>query len=155
MVTNPFEEIVKLLKQNAVEFETFNHEAVYTSEQAARTRGESLHSGAKSLILKAGDEFVMAILPGDLKLDSKKLKQILGIKDLRFARPEEVKELVGCEIGAVYPFGSIPGIKMVVDKRLGESEVIFFNPGLHDRTIKMRYEDYIKVTKPMIVEITA
>ncbi len=149
----PFDEIVKLLRGNSIKFEEVNHEAVYTSEQAANIRGMDLHAGAKSLLLKAGEEFILAVLPGDVRLDTKKFKQILGVKDLRFASPTEVEEVMGCQIGACYPFGSVAGVKMIVDPSLGENEVISFNPGMHNKSLKINFLDYLKVTQPMLITI--
>lgn len=145
---NPYEEIVKLLRKNGVSFEEILHEPVYTSEQAAAVRGLDMHAGAKSLLLKAGAKFVLVVLPGDKKLDSKKLREHLKVKELRFAKPEEVKEIMGCEIGACYPFGSIAGVKMLADPTLQENEIISFNPGVHNKSIKIKWQDYLGLLEP-------
>ena len=145
---NPSEAILKFLDDNKVQYETIEHEAVFTSEQAAQVRGLSLKQGAKSLLLKADKEFILVILPGDKKLDSKKLKTLLGIKNLRFATAEEVKEIMGCEIGACYPFGNLIGINMFVDNALSKNEVISFNPGIHTKSLKITWKDYYAKVKP-------
>ncbi len=152
---NPFEEILNLLKTNKVEYQLIEHEPVYTSEQAARVRGLSLAEGAKSLLLKANNSFVLAVLPGDRKLDSKKVKIILQTKKLRFATPEEVVNIMGCEIGACYPFGNILKIRTLVDPKLGTNDGISFNPGLHEKTIRLRWRDYRKIVQPELHIITA
>ncbi len=139
---NPSEAIFRFLNEKNISYEVLEHEAVYTSEQAAQVRGLHLTQGAKSLLLKANKEFVLVILPGDKKLDSKKLKTLLGIKSLRFATPEEVKEKMGCEIGACYPFGNLINLQMFVDNNLANNDVIFFNPGIHTKSIKMKWKDY-------------
>jgi Ala-tRNA(Pro) deacylase len=141
----PFDEIKKLLKENLVKYEEVNHEPVYTSDQAASVRGMDLHAGAKSLLLKADKEFILAVLPGDSRLDTKKLKQILQVKDIRFASPTEVEEIMGCQIGACYPFGSVAKVKMIVDPSLGDNEIISFNPGVHNKSLKIKWEDYKKL----------
>ena len=45
--------LTEMLDQRGVAFDVLRHEAVYTSEQAARVRGTSLASGAKALVCKA------------------------------------------------------------------------------------------------------
>lgn len=147
---HPFDEITTLLRSHSIKYTEINHEPVYTSDQAASVRGMDLHAGAKSLLLKAGKEFILAVLPGDNRLDTKKLKQILGVKDIRFATPTEVEEIMGCSIGACYPFGSVAKVKMIVDPTLGENEIISFNPGVHNKSIKMSWKDYLEVTNPML-----
>jgi prolyl-tRNA editing enzyme YbaK/EbsC (Cys-tRNA(Pro) deacylase) len=42
-------------------------------------------------VLKAGERFVMAVVPADRKLDSKKAREAFGVKALRFATREEVE----------------------------------------------------------------
>jgi len=96
----------------------------------------------KSLLIKTNNGFVVAVLPGDKRLDAKKLKQELNAKDMRFARPEEVKEVMGCEIGACYPFGNLIDKKIIVDPALAENETVVTNPGVHDKTIKMKWADF-------------
>ena len=152
-MTNPYQKILDLLNQHNVKFEQLKHEPVYTSEQAAAVRGISIESGAKSLLFKTKAGFVLVVVPGSQRVDSKKLKKLLGVKDVRFATPEEVKEQMSCEIGSCYPFGSIAGLRTLVDKSLGKNEVISFNPGRHDTSIKMPYTEYRKLVNPEVVEV--
>lgn len=150
---DPFYRIILLLQQQGVDYELVEHEPVYTSEQAANIRGLGLKNGAKSLLLKANDDFYMFVLPGDRKIDSKKIKTLLGVKDIRFATPTEVEEITGTQIGAVYPFGLIAEVVMYVDQSLAENEIIAFNPGVHDKSIIMKWTSYEEVTKAKLVDI--
>jgi len=140
-----FKKIKKLLDSKGINYKITEHEPVFTSKQAAKVRGVDLNLGAKSLLLKADKNFVLVVLPGGKKLSSKKLKRFLGTKSLRFATQEEVKEIMGCEIGSCYPFGLIVGLRVVVDSSLLENKMIFFNPGVHNKTIEIKTEDYFKV----------
>ena len=151
---NPYEEIIKLLKTNNIDYKETEHEPVYTSEQAAKVRGVSISQGAKSLLLKAKDNFVLAVLPGDRKLDSKRFKNLLKIRDFHFALPEEVKDKMGCEIGACYPFGNLIGLPTYVDNSLSKNEIISFNPGVHNRSIEITWRDFYSLVKPKMVDIS-
>ncbi len=151
---NPFKTIIQLLESKKIVYELLEHEPVYTSEQAAVTRGLSLAEGAKSLLLKANNEFILVVLPGDQKLDSKKVKTIVGAKKLRFATPEEVVGIMGCAIGACYPLGNVLEIRTFVDPKLGKNESISFNPGLHDKTIRLTWADYARLVQPEIQDVT-
>jgi Ala-tRNA(Pro) deacylase len=90
-----FERLQNWLKENGVSFTVQRHQPVFTSEQAAAVRGTSLASGAKALVVKAGEGFVLLILPADRKLDSRKAREALKVKSLRFASKEEVQSLTG------------------------------------------------------------
>ena len=150
----PYQAITELLNSNSVKYDELDHEPVYTSEQAANIRGLALNTGLKSILLKVGDNFVLIVLAGDKKLDSKKLKSILMSKKIRFASPEEVKEKMYCEVGACYPFGSIAGLPTYFDESLQGTEMVSLNPGLHHKSLTLKLEDYLQVEQPKRVSVT-
>jgi Ala-tRNA(Pro) deacylase len=154
MATSVFERLETWLRQQEVAFTVLRHEPVYTSEQAAAVRGTSLASGAKALILKAGEKFVMAVLPADRKLDSKKARDALGVKSLRFASKEEVEQLTGLQPGSIPPFGSLFGLKTYCDPDLAKSASINFNAGDHSISIQMKHADYEGVETPTSAKLT-
>ncbi len=148
-----FQKVTDFLDSCGVNYQILEHAAVFTSEQAAQIRGTSLKQGAKALLFKTKENFILAVLPGDRKIDSKKLKHILGVNKLRFATPEEVKETMDCDIGSCYPFGNLAGVKMIVDTHLADNESISFNAGLHTKSVLISYRDYEKAVKPEIADI--
>jgi Ala-tRNA(Pro) deacylase len=127
---------------------------VFTSEQAAAVRGTSLASGAKALVLKAGDDFLMAVLPADRKLDSRKARESLGVKTLRFATKEEVEHLTGLLPGSIPPFGSLFGLRTCCDPALAENPSINFNAGDHTLSVQMPYTEYVRVERPSLMALT-
>ena len=143
-----FERVECLLKQHGIAFQVLRHEPVFTSEEAARVRGTPLASGAKALIVKGEEGFVMFVVPADRKLDSHAVRRAKGWKKMRFATREEVLELTGLTPGSIPPFGSLFGLPTHCDERLGENEVINFNAGDHGISVSMRYADYVPVEKP-------
>jgi Ala-tRNA(Pro) deacylase len=154
-MVDPYEAIVRLLDASHIKYEKIEHEPVFTSEQAAAVRGLILNQGAKSLLFKVkGEGFVLVVMPGDRRVDSKRLKKFLKAKDVRFASPEEVKGQMGCEVGSCYPFGNVAGLRTLADETLSRSEIISFNPGRHDISIKLKYADYEKLARPEVIEVT-
>lgn len=144
-----FEQLENWLQHQGVAFTVLRHEPVYTSEQAASVRGTPLASGAKALVMKADDRFVVLILPADRKLDSKKARDSLRVKSLRFANKDELAQLTGLQPGAVPPFGSLFGLATYCDPALAENPSINFNAGDHSISIQMNYTDYAAVEKPV------
>jgi Ala-tRNA(Pro) deacylase len=142
------------LQDARVPFTLLRHEPVYTSEQAAAVRGTALASGAKALVLKAGDRFVVAVLPADRKLDNRKARDGLGVKALRFATREEVEGLTGLQPGSIPPFGSLFGLTTYCDPALGDNPSINFNAGDHAISVQMAYADYAALEKPVLMPIT-
>src|ERR1041384_8294454 len=113
-----FERVCELLDQKLIPYDVLRHAPVYTSEEAAAIRGTPLSSGAKALICKADDAFVMIVLPADRKLSSKSVRKSHGIKSLRFASREEVEQLSGLVPGSIPPFGSLFNLPTWCDERL-------------------------------------
>jgi Ala-tRNA(Pro) deacylase len=139
-----------LLKERGVDFGVLRHQPVFTSEEAAAARGVALSSGAKALICKVDTGFVMFVIPADRKLNSKAVRQALGIHGLRFATQQELRELTGLPPGAVPPLGSLFGLTTYCDTCLGDNDRINFNAGDNSISVSLCYEDYLKAENPTL-----
>lgn len=152
--------ITLVLDTARVPYQTFEHEPVRTSEEAAAVRPEySLAQGTKSLIVRVKERtgerhFVLVVVPGDQKFDIKKLRTVLGVKDLRFAYEGEVAEVTGgVEPGGVPPFGNIFGLPVIADERVFVNDEIIFNAGDKRFSIAMQSSDYQRIVKPQVADI--
>jgi Ala-tRNA(Pro) deacylase len=154
MSASVFDRIHEKLTAAGITFGVLRHAPVYTSEEAAAVRGVPLCTGAKALIVKAGEDFVLLVVPADRKLDSKKARTALGVKGLRFANREEVLELTGLLPGSIPPFGSLFGLPTFCDPALRENDQINFNAGDHAVSVSMTCADYVAVEKPTLAELT-
>ena len=147
------DKIKKILDENKIEYKLKHHEPTYTSEQSAKARGDSMKQGAKAIIMKTDDGFVLAVLSAEKKINSKKLKKVLNSKKISFADSDKVKSF-GLQPGGIPPFGSVLGLQMYVDKSLLENEEISFNAGSLTDSIKMSLQDYIKLENPIIADFS-
>lgn len=152
--------IIKLLKDNNCWYETFEHEPVRTSEEAAKVRtGYTQHQGAKSMIIKIkskeeNKKFAMVVLPGDLHFDSAKVKKIFKVKDFRLATEEEVSNLTdGVQPGGVPPFGNLFNLQVIIDPIIFENEKMIFNAGDRKFSVAMLSQDYKRIVKPEVIKI--
>lgn len=153
-------QITEILKSHKVWFETFEHEPVRTSEEAAKIRtGYSIHQGAKAMIVRVkitniDKKFVMLVVPGDLRFNNDRVKQIFTAKDIRFATEEEVAALTdGIQPGGVPPFGNLFDLEVIVDPLLLENEKIVFNAGDRSFSIGMKSVDYKMIVSPRVENI--
>jgi prolyl-tRNA editing enzyme YbaK/EbsC (Cys-tRNA(Pro) deacylase) len=149
-MTQVTEKIRELLAQHHVEFKEINHEPTHTSEESARVRGEALGVGAKALLLKTDDSFRLFVLPADMQLDAKKIKQELKIRSTRFATPEELLDLTGLVPGSLPPFGfPVLPFELYGDTAIGKLEdKVAFNAGSLTTSIVMKASDWKSVAKP-------
>lgn len=152
--------IVNFIQENDCWYETFEHEPVLTSEEAAKTRPEyTLSQGAKAMIVRikkseSDKKFVMLVLPGDTRFDSNKVKSIFDVRDIRFATENEISDITdGVQIGGIPPFGNLFGIEVVADPKLFENEKIVFNAGDRRFSIAMKSEDYKNIVNPQVASM--
>lgn len=147
--------IKKLLDDNGVQYRMFEHEPVYTSEQAARVRGVELKAGVKALVFKSEDgKLVLGLVAADRRIDDKKLAKVVGTKRLKLAKPDEVLRATGCEIGSVHPFGVLSKLPTYMDKSILENDKVNFNIGLHTMSMEISSKDLVKAIRPEICDIS-
>jgi len=150
-----FEKIIKLLDRRKISYQVFEHEPVFTSQQAAQIRGTKPEQGAKALIFLGDSRPLMVVLPGSRKVETKIFKQLFAIRNLCLATAEQVEKITnGVRIGAVPPFGNLFEIPVFVDRSLGVSRQIAFNAGLHTKSIKMKYKDFVRLVNPIFGEFS-
>lgn len=150
MMDSAFDRLSSKLTAVGVAFDILRHAPVYTSEEAAAIRGTTLASGAKALVCKADDRFVLIVLPANRRLAGKLVRKAAGIKSLRFANKEEVEQLTGLSPGSIPPFGSLFGLPTWCDKLLAEEPRINFNAGDHAISISLAYADFVLVEQPQV-----
>ncbi len=144
------EEILKIFNEKRINYQLYEHEPVYTSQEAAMARGVELKTGCKSMVLKTkGGKFILANVAADRKLDLKELEKIVGSK-LSFARKEEVLETTNCESGSVPPFGNLFGLPTYLDESVLENDFVNFNIGMLTKSVKISKQDLLKIMKPTI-----
>lgn len=148
----PEEKIIGILEENRIPYEIFEHEPVYTNPTMAAALNVSESETVKSLVLLTKEkEMVVLVMPGDKRVDWKKAAAGIGTKKVSFAKPEAVLEKVGCEVGCVPPFGQLTDLPIYMDKDLARKDVVYFNPGVHDKSFKIKAWDLKKLCRPTMV----
>lgn len=154
-----FERIVALLTEGGARFRVIEHPPEGKSEDVARLRGTQPGQGAKAMLCRNrdGDEpWVLAVLPGDRKLDFKRVAAAAGAKKMTLASVDEVLRETGCVIGAVPPFTFWPRIRLFVDPALvASNDEIAFNAARLDRSMVLDARDYVRLAKPELVALAA
>ena len=96
-------------------------EAAATADAAARLLGFAVSDNVKTMVLTDGTRFVASIVPGDKRLDRRKVAQTIGSGTLRFASAAEVAERTGYPAGGVAPFGFVSELTVIVDASLAQT----------------------------------
>jgi Ala-tRNA(Pro) deacylase len=142
--------ITEYLREQGVEFELRRHEQAYTAQEEAQAQHVSGSLFAKTVIVKAGEEYVMLVLPASQHADLEQAGALLG-QTVVLAREKEQGELFpDCELGAEPPFGSLYQVRTLVDESLGRHERIAFRAGNHTEVILMAYRDYERLEQAQV-----
>jgi Ala-tRNA(Pro) deacylase len=137
----------EFLDANRVRYAVMSHEPAFTAQQVAAAQHVPGKELAKVVMVRAGDRFLMAVLPATAKLDVHKMPE----RGARLATEHEFQSLFPhCEPGAMPPFGNLYGIPVFVDARLAADQEIVFQAGSHTQTVRMRYADFARLVRPLV-----
>lgn len=145
----------ELLESSKVPYSVHSHPEAFTAQEIAALQHVKGRMLAKVVIVKAGDQFLMLVLPADHRVDFARLKTALKLKEVRLAQESEFRNLFpGCEVGAMPPFGNLYGLPVYMDRALERDDEIVFNGGTHTLTVKLRFRDFAALVKPAIAEFS-
>ena len=103
---------------------------------------------AKSLSFLLDDKPILVITAGDAKIDNSKYKAAFG-KKAKMLTADEVKELIGHEVGGVCPFAINEGVTTYLDDSLKRFETVFPACGSSNSAIELtipeleKYSSYV------------
>lgn len=151
--------LLALLESHHARFRVIEHPAEGKSDLVAKIRGTAPGQGAKAMLCRCKDgigDLGLAVLPGDRKLDFKKVAEAFGMKKATLASPEEAMQATGCVIGAIPPFAGEAGLRLVVDPELVNTyDEIAFNAGRLDRSIVLNTQDYLRIAQPAVRSLSS
>jgi prolyl-tRNA editing enzyme YbaK/EbsC (Cys-tRNA(Pro) deacylase) len=154
-MNSAFNKLLQLLNDNHIRYELTEHAPTYTSNESALARGESLHVGAKALLIKGDESFYLFVMSAVLKLDSKKTRNVIRGKKIRFATKEELFDLTGLVPGSVPPYGEpVLPFKLIIDTSITKLSYIAFNAGSLEASIKMDVRDYLNSSNGTLADVT-
>lgn len=147
--------ILQWLDGQGVAYRHLEHPPTRTSEQSAQARGAPLEIGGKTLLLLRPEGFGLFVLSAARKLDSRAVRKHFGVRRLRFATDDELRELTGVVPGCVPPLGRpIIDLDLFADPSVLANEDIAFNPGSLRHSIIMRTADWHALVRPEIFTFT-
>ena len=143
--------LIEFLDYNRVRYVNVTHSTAFTAQDVAQSAHISGREMAKTVIVWMDGAMGMVVLPASSMIDFNKLKEVSGAKSVELASESEFKDKFGeCEVGAMPPFGSMFNLRVFADKSLEEDKEIAFNAGSHRELIRMRYDDYAALAKPVM-----
>lgn len=131
-----YERCAELFKHTGVQYAEWQHEPIldYATDARLATEFGWTAQPTKSLFLRCKNGmYALLLTHRDHRLDSKKMKQLLGQRS-SVCSDSEMSQVTGCVAGAVCPFALPSLVPIVVDKALLCMDELMFTPGLPERT---------------------
>ena len=112
-----------------------------TAPLAAQALGLEVGQIAKSILFKTKNEgYLMVVSAGDVRLDSKAIKDVVGQR-VRMANPDEVLEVTGFQIGGVCPFALQRQVPIYLDESLLRYELVYAAAGTANTALPISFQE--------------
>jgi Ala-tRNA(Pro) deacylase len=149
------EAVTRYLDEQGVGYELVEHRESITAEAEAHAAGVPTRDTAKTLVLRDGDEYRLAVIPASAQLDLAKARRLFEAGDsLRLASEEEIAtEFPGYELGALPPIGPLLPVPEVLDQSLLEHERILFSGGDRRHGVLIDPNDLVEVTQARVGDL--
>jgi prolyl-tRNA editing enzyme YbaK/EbsC (Cys-tRNA(Pro) deacylase) len=133
-------------------------EGTKTAEDAAAAIGCPVAAIVKSLVFvvvddEGNEEPVLALVPGDLRLDTNALASTAGAVESRRASLEEVRAATGYAAGGTPPFGHVTPLRVFADPALRRHDPVWAAAGTPTTVFPISIEDLDSMAAPVWANI--
>lgn len=154
----PANNVVRLLESRRIDFQVFETPIEELGAQGtADFLGVPVSLVYKTIVIKREKtgKPILAIVPGDSKVDLKLLASFLGEKKLLLTTKDEAEKLTGLQTGGISPFALINrGFSMVLDESASSHESIHVSGGMRGLNLKMKVKDLLELTNAKMGKIS-
>jgi Cys-tRNA(Pro)/Cys-tRNA(Cys) deacylase len=123
--------------------------------QAAADLGVEPARMFKSLVAKAGDDLVFALVAADAVLSPKKLAAAASAKHAVMADPREAERATGYQVGGISPLGSRKALRVFLDTSAEEFPRICLNAGNRGHIVEVATADLVQLTGATVADLRA
>lgn len=137
----------------------FFPEGTKTAQDAADAIGCNVAAIVKSLVFVVShddrdDEPVVALVPGDLRLDTDALASVAGGSGSRRASLDDARQATGYAAGGTPPFGYPSPIRVFADSQLRRNDPVWTAGGTPSTVFPITLDDLDRFAQPSWSNIT-
>lgn len=143
------DELLRYLQELGIDYGLYEHQAVFTAEEALKVCGHIPGVHCKNLFLKdKSDALWLITLPDEKRADLKSLPEKIGSKRLSFGNAALLMETLGVTPGSVTALALINDegqrVQLVLDRDMMGEEMINLHPLINTATITLRTADLLR-----------
>ncbi|PXX61777.1 Ala-tRNA(Pro) deacylase [Nocardia tenerifensis] len=156
--SDPYQRLIDFLDAGEASYRLIDHEPEGRTDLVSSLRGNAVHDAAKCMVVmvkigKKTKKYVLAVVPGDAKVDLTAVRNLFGGTYVSFATPEIAENLSGSVAGTILPFSFHPDLELIADPSIKEIPELYFNAARLDRSMALRTSDYLTLAQPRTEEI--
>ena len=155
--------LVNYLEKNKYKHDVIEHRTTYTAWDTAQTEKVKPQEVGKTLVLKADNSVVLAVLPSNRNLDKQKFLKTLNAwrkkagkkageksaKKVEWAKEAWMKKNIPGKVGAVPPFSGLLKLPLFIDALLVKNKKIYLGSGEYTVSLRVNTNQYMKVENPV------
>jgi Ala-tRNA(Pro) deacylase len=134
------------LEDQHVDYEVLEHKPTMSAMQTAQACHIPAGQLAKAVLLDTKDDYLLAVIPSDRRLDLSELREELGSKPRLVEEDELTAIFDDCEMGAIPAVAGGYGVASIVDDRLIEQPDVYFEGGDHASLIHVDQKGFRQLT---------
>lgn len=116
-----------------------------TVHEAAEAAGTEPGRIAKTMSFYVGEQPILILMAGDVKVDNHKYKQQFHTK-AKMVHPDELPEVIGHAMGGVCPFAIHEGVSVYLDESLKRFQTVFPAAGSSNSAIELTIPELEKTS---------
>lgn len=148
------EEVYKFIKNKNIWYEITEHQAVYNMKELSNIDLPYKERDAKNIFVRDEKKknYYLITIKGNKKVNLKDFKEKYNTRNLTFASPEELKNILNLTPGSVSPLGLLNDkehkVLFYIDKELlNENGIIGVHPNDNTATIWLKTKELIDIIK--------
>ncbi|RFU67674.1 YbaK/EbsC family protein [Peribacillus saganii] len=147
-----FQKVSEFLKQLDSSLEPIHFEEdTNTVDEAAKVLGVEGAQIAKSILFKSGASYGLFVTAGDMRINQKVVKSLLGAGKPKLAAPEEVYEITGYKVGGVCPFALNHEVPIFLDESMRRFDIVYTAAGTPHSALPISFEKLQEITKGIVI----
>lgn len=152
-------EIYDFLKNREIDFEVTEHKAVFNMEELSEVDLPYPECDAKNLFVRDEKKknYYLITVKGDKRVNLKEFRKAHGLKNLSFASPEDLLNILKLTPGSVTPLGLLNDeenkVHFYLDQEFNGGK-IGVHPNDNTATVWLNASDLIKIIKNSGNEVT-
>jgi Cys-tRNA(Pro) deacylase len=152
----PVTAAIRELRTHKVEFtdHLYEYEEKGGTAVSARELGVPEHAVVKTLVMEDDDRNpLMVLMHGDLKVSTKELARIIGVKTIAPCNPATANRHSGYVVGGTSPFGTRKSMPVYMEETILPLPKIFINGGKRGYLVGIAPGDVVRVLEPKMVKV--